>query len=726
MNERCVEPRLRLIIAGGVLHTNCIMFFLANLPFAGAALALVLALASVLRRTPSVATWAFALGMLALAVDSAATGLALRGSSIGDIVAWLALGQLAKTTLPSLWFAFSITYARAELRASMRANWLLLVLLALVPLGVLLTAPSGLLAVVPPDDTGGRVLLHSGGVGRLFHAVLLIGFVLALMNLEQTFRAAVGTMRWRAKYVVLGLGVIFGGYVFVRIQAILYPVYDPALSGVESSALLVGGVFLVIAYTRDGLGGFDVHPSRAVLRSSITVLLVGGYLLFVGVLAQAVRQHGGVGGFQLQALVVLAGMASLAVLLLSDRLRQRLQFAMSRHFGKAQHDSTRLWTGLSRSLAAARDERSLCTASATLISNAFEVLSVSIWLQSEAGETLRPVASTAALSAAATAGASDLQSLDRPLDLETAASATAAILRDRVPITFANGGHRWAVPLRSGDRTHGAIVLADRVNGTPYTQEEQELLQCLADQMTAALENVRLGDEVARARELEGFRTMSAFFVHDLKNAANSLNLMLKNLPVHFEDPAFRADALRGIGNTAARIDGMISRLGALRQAQGLKLAPLSVDALVGEAIADVHPADVAVACAIAADLPKVRADRDHLRSVIANLLLNAREAVAARHQQAESSGHIDVRASAAGPRVILEVKDNGCGMSPEFLRDGLFRPFQSTKSKGLGIGMFQARQVIEQHGGSIQVQSEQGVGTTVRISLPLAPEDAA
>ena len=77
--------------------------------------------------------------------------------------------------------------------------------------------------------------------------MLLLGFVLPLMNLEQTFRAAVGTMRWRIKYVVIGMTVIFGGYIFVRSQAILYLAYEPALAGIESSALLVGSAFLVLA-----------------------------------------------------------------------------------------------------------------------------------------------------------------------------------------------------------------------------------------------------------------------------------------------------------------------------------------------------------------------------------------------------------------------------------------------------------------------------------------------
>ncbi len=135
--------------------------------------------------------------------------------------------------------------------------------------------------------------------------------------------------------------------------------------------------------------------------------------------------------------------------------------------------------------------------------------------------------------------------------------AASSSIRPRFP----DGGNRLCVPLRAGTQHVGVLVLADRINGAPYTIEELELLECIGDQITSVLLNIRLAAEVAEAKELEAFRTMSAFFVHDLKNAASSLNLTLKNLPVHFDDPAFRQDALRGIGNTAQRIDDMIDRL---------------------------------------------------------------------------------------------------------------------------------------------------------------------
>ena len=402
-------------------------------------------------------------------------------------------------------------------------------------------------------------------MANALNVILLVALVLILMNLEQTFRSAVGTMRWRIKFVVLALVVIFGARLYVRSQAILFSAPDIALWGVESGALLIGCVFLALAYARTGWAEIDVYPSSAVLRSSLTVLIVGGYLFIVGVLAQVVRRFGGAEIFQFQAFVVLLGMAGLAVLLLSDRARQRIHVFVVRHFRKAQHDSVRIWT--------------LCLAAAGQ--------------RDRSGRPVRGVRETDLrdlrrvvghrLAARRGEGAVRRRSLDRatrtrgrrresgrhrverghrrtadqssPFDLEDVNESWAEELRQLNPTTFPNGGNRLCVPLRAGEQNLGVLVLADRINGAIYTVEELELLKCIGDQMTSVLLNLRLASEVARAKELEAFRTMSAFFVHDLKNAAASLNLMLKNLPVHFDDPAFREDALRGIGNTARRID---------------------------------------------------------------------------------------------------------------------------------------------------------------------------
>jgi putative PEP-CTERM system histidine kinase len=534
-------------------------------------------------------------------------------------------------------------------------------------------------------------------------------------------------MRWRIKFVVLGLTIIFGARLYVRSQGILFSAPDSDLWAVESGALLIGCLFLVMAYLRTGLTEIDVYPSAAVMRSSLTVLLVGGYLFIVGVMAQVVRRFGGEEVFQFQSFVVLLGLAGLALLLLSDRARQRIRTFVARHFRRAQHDSLQIWTLFSRRLAAVTDQAGLSAVSARSIAETFDVLSVTVWLLDQEKEQLIATASTARQPREATAGNelgaassavwAGLGARSLPFDLEEMNEGWAEELRQLNPTTFANGGHRWCVPLRAGEQTLGVVVLADRISGTIYTVEELELLACLGDQMTSVFLNLRLASQVAEAKELEAFRAMSAFFVHDLKNAAASLNLMLKNLPVHFNDPAFREDALRGVGNTARRIDEMIASLAALRERPTLTLAREDLNQLVSEALDRVnHMPNLEVTRELQQPLPSILGDREQIQSVVTNLVINARDALG-------SDGRIRVRTEQRGERVLLSVSDNGCGMSQAFLRESLFRPFQSTKKKGLGIGLFQTRAIVHAHGGGIQVESDVGRGTTFRVSFPVNDE---
>jgi putative PEP-CTERM system histidine kinase len=697
--------------------------FFFYLPFVAAAFGLLLAVASLLQKKSSLAAWCFFAGMVVLAVDSLSTGLSLHATKLSEVLHGLTLGLIVKSFVPAAWLGFSLIYSRGDYRESL-ARWRIpLAIAALLPVGLSLGFQQQLVEVTLPGPADEQPHLRFGEMAKALNVILLVASVWILMNLEQTFRAAVGTMRWRIKFVVLGLAVIFGARLYVQSQALLFSAYDTTWSGVESSGLLIGGIFLAVAYVRTGFTQIDVYPSRSVLGSSVTVLLVGGYLFVVGVLARIIKRFGGAESFRFQAFVVLLGMAGLAVLLLSDRIRQRIHAFVGRHFARAQHDSVQIWTGFSRRLANVKDEADLCAVSARLVSETFEVLSVTVWLVDEQKEQLIAAASTAPqpgevttcelVAPASSAVAAGLRVRSSPFDLEEVDEPWAGELRQLNSTTFPKGGHRWCVPLRAGEQSLGALVLADRVNGAGYTIEELHLLECVADQVTSVVFNLRLANEVARSRELEAFRTMSAFFVHDLKNAASSLNLMLKNLPVHFDDPAFREDALRGIGNTARRIDEMIGRLTALRREPNFKPVEADLNRLVSEVLDRLDGMPHVELTRELQPLPGMLADREQIQSMVTNLLLNARDALGA-------GGRILVRTEHVGGCAVLTVVDNGCGMSTAFLKDSLFRPFQSTKKKGLGIGMFQSRMIVEAHGGSIQVESETGKGSTFRVCLPV------
>ncbi len=269
------------------------------------------------------------------------------------------------------------------------------------------------------------------------------------------------------------------------------------------------------------------------------------------------------------------------------------------------------------------------------------------------------------------------------------------------------------LPLRTHDNCLGVAILADRVNGVSYSSEEVNLLECIGDQIGARLLGLRLIAEITARKEMAALQQVTAFFVHDLKNAASTLSLMLTNLPVHFADPAFREDAMRGIRSTVDRINQLVSRAGSLRQQRDLAPSQFDLNSIVAETIGSLNGSHDVTWVKKPEPLPRVTADKEQLQSVINNLLLNACDAIG-------PGGRVTVETSCQDDWASLVVADNGCGMSVRFMSESLFRPFQTTKKKGLGIGMFQAKIIVEAHHGKISVTSEPGVGTTFRVLIPL------
>ncbi len=689
--------------------------------YIAAALSAALAVAAIARNHRSGAAWWFALGMLGLSLDSVHTGICLVLTDPQRLARWQEWALILKAALIAMWLAFAVTYSRGDASESFRRWRIVFAIACLLPVTAVIGFRGDLVDVWTRGDSP-QLWIGFLTPGKIVNVGILVGTVLVLMNLERTFRAAVGTMQWRIKFLILGLAVIFGARIYTRSQALVYSGHNNSLGEVESIALLVGCALLAIGYFRSGFGEIDVYPSRTVLQTSITVLLVGGYLFVIGVLAQIVARFGGAGSFQFQAFLVLVAIALLAVLLLSAKIRQRIKHFVSRHFSRPQYDFRKVWTQFTQSTSSAIDDPGLCAASAELISETFNVLSVAIWLFDDEKRMLQLEASTSHARGAAGDDAiefsgdllSGLTKVRKALDLEKIKQEWGATLRQVTRTQFSEGGNRIAVPLAVGDRYLGLIILADRVNGVPYTFEELELLECIGDQVASGLLNLRLAKKIMLGKELEAFQTISTFFVHDLKNAASTLKLTLQNLPVHFDDPGFRQDTLRSIGATTERINQIIERLGALGSKLELHPSLVDLNLLVEEAVKSVNGMPGIEFAKELAPLPKLMGDNEQLRSVVTNLLLNARDAVG-------EHGRIEIKTGTQDGSAALSVTDDGCGMTTTFLRDSLFRPFKTTKKKGLGIGMFQTKMIIEAHHGSIRVKSDVGKGTTFQVLLPLA-----
>jgi putative PEP-CTERM system histidine kinase len=693
------------------------------LAFASAVVSGALALVFAWYERRSIAHLSFVFGMALLAMESVFNGLTATATLPEEMVYWQTWRLLAMSFLPGVWLLFSLSYGYGNHREFITRRRFLLAGAFLIPVVLVIGFRQTLIDSVGQSEPGKHWMFGLGKSGIFLNIFFLIGAVVVLMNLERTYRAAVGTMRWRIKFMILGLGVLFVVRIYIGSQAVLFHAVDLSLQTVSAGALLVSCLLIVRSLFRAGHFDVDVYPSHAVLHSSLTVLLAGIYLLIVGLFARVVTFFGGDASFTLKAFLVLVALVLLAILLLSDRVRLHTSRFVSRHFQRPLYDYRTVWRRFTEGTAACVTQAELSLAAVKLVTDIFQVLSVSLWLVDEKKEGLVFAASTflsdakgSALNLEKTEALEVINALrnhPEPVDIDVANDGWALVVRKCHPDEFRKGGNRICVPLLVNGDLVGLLILGDRIGGAPFSLQDFDLLKCVGDQTAANLLKVQLSRKLLQAKELEAFQTMSAFFVHDLKNTASTLNLMLQNLPVHFDDPAFREDALRGVSKTVAHINRLIGRLGMIRHELQIKGVASDLNEVVKKSLLDWEEVSGVQLEKELRSLPEILLDQEQMIKVVTNLILNATEAVA-------KDGRVRIETSHANGWVVLTVADNGCGMSADFLSRSLFRPFQTTKKTGLGIGMFQSKMIVEAHGGRVEVESTQGKGTIFRILLPL------
>jgi len=262
----------------------------------------------------------------------------------------------------------------------------------------------------------------------------------------------------------------------------------------------------------------------------------------------------------------------------------------------------------------------------------------------------------------------------------------------------------------------GLFTLNRRMTGKPFSQEDFDFIKTLADQAAGSLFNLKLYEHFQEMKQMEALRTMSAFIMHDLKNLASTLSLTVQNLPNHFDNPEFRNDALKVMQQGVSKINSMCSHLSMLSQKIELKKVETDLNEMVVTSLSCINGCNKVSLIQDLRPVPRIVIDPEQIQKVLTNLLLNANEAVG-------NSGEIRLATEQRDSWVTLSISDNGCGISKEFIDQSLFRPFKTTKRQGMGIGLFQSNTIVEAHQGKIQVESEEGKGTTFRVFLPLAGE---
>ncbi|MEY2682935.1 MAG: putative system histidine kinase, partial [Pseudomonadota bacterium] len=283
----------------------------------------------------------------------------------------------------------------------------------------------------------------------------------------------------------------------------------------------------------------------------------------------------------------------------------------------------------------------------------------------------------------------------------------------RLPAWLARYPQAWLlVPLWLGNDLLGFVVLASPRTPVDVNWEVNDLLKTAGRQAASFLGQMQATEALLESRKFEAFSKMSAFVVHDLKNIVTQLSLMVKNAKRLRNNPEFQADMLMTVENSLERMRQLMLQLreGATPSgsAVGVDLAPIA-DALVQAAAKRGRLVELDVNPHVA-----TRGQPERMERVVGHLVHNALDATDG------NQGRVWVKVDRYGSHARVEVGDNGQGMTQEFIETRLFKPFQTTKSAGMGIGAYESFQYVQELGGKISVKSDVGVGTVVTLLLPL------
>lgn len=645
--------------------------------------------------------------------DRAPVQLALAGAFAGTAI-WALMAAiadpgaaeaLAAESLRNLaWLGWGFALVRDGARDSRRtAITLLYGVVALVMLAELAVT---LAAGVAPTAAAGTELLLAALWLRL---PVTIGALVLVQNL---YSAADPEGRAGPGLPLIALGALWSYDLHLYAIAALDRGWAAMLLDLRGIVVLLAAPVFALALRRS-----DRRPLRLSRTVAFQFLSLIGITLYVALMAMATVGLDRIGGDYARLIqtgfVFATTLAALAILP-SDRVRAWCKVQLAKHFFQHRYDYRTEWLRFTETIGApAVDAVPLGERAIHAVADLTDSPAGLLFTPDESGHLIVQ----AAWRWGPTGG--------EPLAPELAETITRsgrilALDTDpaELPAWLVGDGRAWAlVPLIHFDRLAGAILLARPPVARALDWEDFDLLRIVGRQLASYLSEARSQEALSTAQRFDEFNRRFAFILHDIKNLVSQLALLARNAERHADNPAFRADMIETLNESAGRMSDLLDRLSRHDRTRAEDPRPIAALALVSD-IARRCRADPPIA--VSGDpMLLLMADPVRLEQALRHLLQNALDASPAGEP-------VTISVHRRGLDGVIDIVDHGPGMSSEFMRTRLFRPFASTKAGGFGIGAYEARSLIATMGGRIEVESHVGQGSRFTLVLPRAGMEQA
>lgn len=626
------------------------------------------------------------------------------------LVFWKRSVLINESFMVASWLLFTLSFAREN--AWSTANKFSKIMLFLSPLLMIFSVVIPMESVFYSPEFASEKVLFLDNAGYLFNFLLLLYSVVSIINMEATLKSSSGIARWHIKYTLIGSGGIIAVNIFYYSHALLYRSINMNLLPVRVGVVLISVLLIGFAMLKHKALDVKVAISRKVVYKSISLLIVGSYLLGLGILSEGMRYLGPEVGRNITTFLGFVGAILVLTIILSERLRRIAIVLINKNFYSQKYDYREQWLQFTQQISLKHTLDELLDAIAGGFKDAIGSKGVSIWLKEKDGEY--QCVKVLGVEILSTSPNKELIEFlqNRKWVLNVSEDNCRAIVLSSYEYIEKTGAS-LIVPFLHLDKLIGFIILREALAANEYNFEDYDLLKTLARQASLSIMNAKLSEELIEAKEMEAMGRLSSFIIHDLKNAANMLSLLAQNAEEHIDNPDFQRDAIRSVSNTSEKIKGIIGKLKNLPVKRSLDFEDCDLGLCVKAAISELNLNGNSRLSYTESKHVKAKMDKNEIIKVIVNLIINAFDAAGRESEVKVSVGEEDGMA-------FFKVSDSGCGMSAEFIEKRLFKPFQTTKKKGLGIGLYQCKTIIEAHSGRIKVFSQEGKGTDFVVNLPL------
>ena len=569
-------------------------------------------------------------------------------------------------------------------------------------------------------------VLQLGPLGKAYLAYLALTMLLVLLNMEGMLRAAPASAQRRLGGLFLSILVAVLAELLVVSAGVLHGRVETAWLATVSPLLFVSGSTAALALARRRLRDMSLPVGRPVVYySSVSITLAVAFLVVTFALSRVLPAL----STEFRAWVIVGFLLFVAggaiLLMVQPATGRAIRRFVDRNFYAYRFDYRREWGRVSAALSPAAAPEEVCRQLESLMRDIFDADHIAIHFREDPAGAFRLLHGPSNTPTTLEATHPLVRWFDRErwpvlfvergLDPELAAGVEASkLLRSQV-------GAAVCAPLAVAEPVIALLWLSPKRGDEAWSEEDLEFLAAMSRQLASALWFSRQAERIAEARQLESLQRLSSFVLHDMKNHVSGLALVVDNARRHMGNPDFQRDAMAVVERTVRSLRDLMLQVSGVSAAPAPELAPVALRDLVSDALVESGLAlEGTPGLSVEVTVPEgteAVLDRRQLGRVLVNLLVNAREALS-------GPGLISVRAitvvGAGGQReAVIEVSDTGRGMSEDFIRSKLFKPFSTTKKGGLGVGLAQCRGIVEAHGGTIDARSRPGEGTGFTVRVP-------